>query len=78
MLACVEGEFYVDCAGSSSKAHVGERRNDKPEHGAKILAAAARFRSLGVKVRVFKWNGKPDYLHVYGPKQGGAAGRYSA
>lgn len=70
--------FYWYCGRHCHSAGIGHRRNDLPDHGTRLVEAAAVFRRYGVRVRISRYNGRAESLTVYGPKRGGSEGLYSA
>lgn len=81
MLASLPGAdgFYTYSGNRTADTVIGHRDNHLGDyHDAMIRGAATRLRGYGLRVRVARQNGKADRLTVYGPKQGGSDGRYSA
>lgn len=73
LLEMIGGEgFYAYPGNRSSDTVIGHRDNHKPEqHAGHIQHAAKRLRHYGIRLRVFKRNGRPDSLTVYGPRKNG-------
>lgn len=68
--------FWCEPGNRTADTVIGHRDNHLGEyHTAMIRGAATRLRGYGLRVRVARG---ASHLTVYGPKQGGSDGRYSA